>query len=110
MAKESNETYLGHMFEAIEKIERNIAKRSYKSFVADEVLVGFVTYELAIIGEAANKLTDEFHEEHKVMPWSKMIGMRNWIIHGYFNVNPETLWQTTKDDLPELKKYIEKLV
>jgi len=109
MAKEENTTLLLHILEAIDKIERHLSDQSYESFTANEVLVGFVTYELAVIGEAANNLSDEFREQHSHIPWSKMIGMRNWIIHGYFNVNPQTLWQTSKEDLPELRKYIQKI-
>lgn len=109
MAREDNTTPLLHIVEAIDKIERHISDQSYESFVANEVLVGFVTYELAVIGEAASKLSDEFREKHSEIPWSKMIGMRNWIIHGYFNVNPQTLWQTSGEDLPELRKYIQEI-
>lgn len=110
MAKEDISTYLRHILEAIDHVGHHLTSPNFESFENDVVMTGFVTHELTVIGEAANNLSRDFHDQHPDIDWSKIIGMRNWIVHGYFNVNPKILWDTAKQDLPELKKQIEKIV
>lgn len=59
---------------------------------------------LEVIGEAANGLSDSFRENHPVIPWNSIINMRNRLIHGYFDINLDVVWQTVTEDLPELIK------
>ena len=54
------------------------------------------------IGEAAGKLSDQFREEHAAIPWDRIIGMRNRLIHAYYDINRDILWQTVVEDLPPL--------
>ncbi len=65
---------------------------------------------LEIIGEAAGQVSEEYCELHMEIPWHKMIGMRNRLIHEYFRVNYGAVWDTVKNDLPELIQLLEKLV
>lgn len=64
--------------------------------------------ELEVIGEAAYNVGDEFQREHPDIPWDKMKGMRNRLIHEYFGVNIKIVWETCNNDLPNLKERIEK--
>jgi uncharacterized protein with HEPN domain len=57
---------------------------------------------MEIIGEAASRLTPEFREQHPLLPWGDIIGMRNRLIHAYYDVNLDTLWKTIEEDMPLL--------
>lgn len=64
-----------------------------------------------IIGVAAYKLTHEFRDTHPEIPWREIIGMRHLLVHGYFTINLEVLWDVIQNDIPSmipaLKKYLE---
>jgi uncharacterized protein with HEPN domain len=105
----NDETYIGHIAEAIEKIERYTAGLDYEQFLKDEKTVDAVIRTLEIIGEASNNISKEFQNTHPEFPWGKMISMRNRLIHEYFGVNEEVVWGTCTEDLPSLKKQIKEL-
>ncbi len=65
---------------------------------------------LEIIGEAAKGITTEFCQEHSELPWKSMVGMRDRLIHGYFDVNLDIVWETVTNDLPPLINKLEKIV
>ena len=65
---------------------------------------------LEIIGEAAKGLSPEFRSAHATVPWRKMSGMRDRLIHAYFDVNLDVVWQTVRCDLPLLVEALEKIV
>ena len=65
---------------------------------------------LEIIGEAAKGITAEFRQEHSELPWKSMVGMRDRLIHGYFDVNLDIVWKTVINDLPPLINKLEKIV
>ncbi len=65
---------------------------------------------LEIIGEAARGISEEFRQSHSDLPWNKMVGMRDRLIHGYFDVNLDVVWETVTQDLPSLITQLEKMV
>ena len=65
---------------------------------------------LEIIGEAARGISEEFRQNHPDLPWNKMVGMRDRLIHGYFDVNLDVVWETITKDLPSLIVQLEKIV
>jgi len=65
---------------------------------------------LEIIGEAARGISQEFRDSHPALPWKTMIGMRDRLIHAYFDVNLDVVWQTVTEDLPPLIAQLEKIV
>jgi len=65
---------------------------------------------LEIIGEAAGKIPPEIRKDFPGLPWESMVGMRNKTIHEYFDVNVDVIWQTVKEDIPTLKKQINKII
>jgi uncharacterized protein with HEPN domain len=69
-----------------------------------------VIRQIEIIGEAARNISQEFKDKHANIPWIKMIGIRNKVIHEYFSVNFSVVWDTVKVDLPSLKKSIKKIL
>jgi uncharacterized protein with HEPN domain len=65
---------------------------------------------LEIIGEAASKVSEKFKSEHPEIPWFEISGMHNRMIHAYYDVNLDIVWQTIKSDLTDLLKTIEKIL
>jgi len=95
--------------DAIEKIE-TYAGRGRKAFEADELLQVWAVHHLQIIGEAASKLSEEFMLSHPDVPWSKMIGMRNVLVHDYAGIDLDIVWAAVEGDLPELKGRINSIL
>ena len=67
-------------------------------------------YNLIIMGEAANKITSEFQEDHPEIPWSSIIGTRNFVVHGYDQVKLPIVWDIISKDIRKLKENIIKLL
>jgi len=65
---------------------------------------------LEIVGEAANSVTNDFREQHPQIPWKKMIELRNRLIHGYFDINLDIVWDTVLEDLPPLVADLKKII
>ena len=82
--------------------------KTYESFINDADTFDACVRRLEIIGEAANNIPAGLKISID-LPWSYMISMRNKVIHEYFGIDPEILWQTAKEDIPELKKKINNL-
>ena len=76
---------------------------SYEQFLADTKTQDAILYNLIIIGEAANQISDDFQEQHHNIPWSAMIGTRNIIVHGYDQVKLQIVWRILQRDLENLK-------
>lgn len=106
----TDRTYLLHILEAIEKIERYIEGVGFDDFSDDDMMIDAVVRELEIIGEAARNLSDSFQEKHSGIPWRKLRAMRNVLIHQYFGVNLKVVWDTCKNDMPTLKDFVERLL
>lgn len=102
----NDRTYLTHIREAIESIEQYLQDVGYNDFVSNKMMVDAVIRELEIIGEASNNLSEDFRNKHSDVLWRRMKNMRNFLTHEYFGVNTKVVWDTCKNDLPELKKYI----
>jgi uncharacterized protein with HEPN domain len=79
-------------------------------FLADAKTQDAILYNLIIIGEAANQISDEFQERHNTIPWSSMIGTRNIIVHGYDQVKLQIVWKILQRDLETLKSEITKVL
>ena len=65
---------------------------------------------LEIIGEGARSLSPEFRDAHPELPWKKMVGMRDRLIHGYYDVNLDVVWETITKDLPPLIVQLETIL
>ena len=106
----SDETYLKHMVEAIERLERYIGVSTYEQFCSNEMMLAATVRELEIIGEASSNLSDNFRTEHSDIEFRDATDMRNLLIHKYFGVNTRIVWDTCKNDVPVLKDFIEELL
>ena len=110
MKKPNNEDRLRHILDAVERIERYLQGYDRQSFGADEKTQDAVVRQLEIIGEAATSLTRDLRSNNPQVEWRFAVAMRNRLIHGYFDIDPEIVWNTTQNDLPVLKKQIEEIL
>jgi uncharacterized protein with HEPN domain len=108
--KRDDNVYLHHIMDAIELIEDYTKGMSENEFLTNSMAHDAVVRQIEIIGEAARNISDEFQSKYPELPWAKMVGIRNKITHEYFNVNYAIVWDTVKDDLPSLKKSINKIL
>ena len=79
-------------------------------FLADAKTVKAVAADLTIVGEAARHVPDAVVQAHPEIPWALMRGMRNRIVHGYYQVDPVIVWDTCQNDLPALIDPLKKLL
>ncbi|MFC1452671.1 DUF86 domain-containing protein [Verrucomicrobiota bacterium] len=91
--------------EAIEHIEK-YAGRGRDVFERDELLQTWMVHYLQILGEACANLTDEIKQRHSEVSWKEIVGMRNVLVHGYFNIDLDVVWNTVAKDIPDLKSAI----
>ena len=101
MSKRDHNLFLEDMLDAIEAISHYT-----KSFIDDRKTVDAVIRNLEILGEPANQVPESFKNKSVNIDWRGMIGLRNRLIHGYFGVDENILWQIIQDDLPDLKSQL----
>ena len=111
------EDYLEHIAEAIDRITGYVQEvegiDSAAALERDHKTQAAVIRYIEIIGEAANRIQKqepEFVAAHPSLPWHEMRGMRNRMIHNYFDVNSDLLWGAVIEDLPKLKQQIDALL
>ncbi|WP_278286776.1 DUF86 domain-containing protein [Tepidiforma thermophila] len=97
------------MLEAIAAIERYLG-RGQAAFEQDELLQGWFVRNLQVIGEAARALPQETRDLAPDVPWPAIIGMRNVLVHGYFDIDTAIVWEAASRDLPALRPRLEALL
>lgn len=95
------------MVDAAQEALRFIAGRSRRDLDSDRQLTLALVKEIEIIGEAACQLAPETRAELPNVPWADLIGMRHRLVHAYFDINLDILWQTVVEDLPFLVSLLE---
>jgi uncharacterized protein with HEPN domain len=95
--------YLADMVEALNDLEDFTRGMSREEFFLDRKTVNAVIRSLEVLGEAAGKIPPDVRAAHPDLPWQNMIGLRNRLIHEYFGVDLDILWQTLVDDIPPLR-------
>jgi uncharacterized protein with HEPN domain len=101
--KKDDSVYLHHIIDAFMQIEYYIDGISHEEFLSNKLLQDGVIRQLEVMGEAARNLSDDLRNEYPQVPWRQMIGLRNRMIHAYFNVNLQIIWEIVQGDLPDLK-------
>ena len=99
---------LRDILQAIDTIFQYVEGRDMDSFLADKKSYHAVIYNIMIIGEAANMLTHEFRDSHSEMKWRQITNMRNFLIHGYHNVEEDLVWEAIAVDLFPIREKIAK--
>lgn len=83
---------------------------TYEAFLYDIKTVRAVAFELTTIGEAVRAIPNEIQSRYPDVPWQKMLGIRNVMVHEYFRIDEEILWMTVKDDIPKLIVLLEAIL
>ncbi len=104
-----NKQIVAKILKYISKVLDYTKDTQYDDFIKDSILVEACVFNLSQIGELANKIDNEFEENHTSIPWRVMYGLRNKIVHDYEGVKLVLIWDIVKDDLPELKARLEEL-
>lgn len=109
MIREYND-YLNDIISAIDKAQKFIGKMDYEAFQEDEKTAFAVVRTLEVIGEAVKSIPDTIKKKHKDIPWKEMAGMRDKLIHEYFGVKYDVVWETAMSELPALKDKFSKII
>ena len=100
---------LEDIVESIEKIENYAVDLDKDGFFKDEKTIDAVVRNLEIIGEAANRLPVDFTSQHQGTEWRRIIGLRHRIVHDYFGIDLEIIWEIIKNELGPLKQEMSKI-
>ena len=106
MKRRTGKLFVEDILEAIDKIKRHIEGLTYETFVKNELVIDAVIRNLEIIGEASRNLSEDVRKKYPEIPWGRMIGLRNIIIHEYFGVDLAIIWEIITKNLPETKPKI----
>ncbi|MBU0478065.1 DUF86 domain-containing protein [bacterium] len=101
---------LQHILEEANEVRKFSKGYSFDDLANDSKTVHAIIRAIEIIGEAASKISEEYKDKHPEIHWGQIIGMRNHLIHVYFDIDYDTVWNTVQKDIPELIKMATKLL
>lgn len=99
-----------HMRDACESIRRFIEGKSSADLAGDQMLQFALVRAIEIIGEAAGRVSENVQKAAPEIPWREAVGIRNRLVHAYFDVDLDILWQTAVESVPQLQERLEKLL
>ncbi len=102
--------FLNHILDECEFLGEAISNKTKDEFLVDKILIRAVVRSLEIIGEATKKLPDELRSKNPQVNWTEMAGMRDVLIHDYFGVDYDVVWDTINKDIPELKHELKRII
>ncbi len=105
-----DDAYLLDMLLAAREAGTFIVGLTFPEFKRNRMAQLAILKAVELVGEAASQISPEGKEAHPEIPWAKIIGMRNRLVHGYFNIKLERVWETVQQDLPHLVALLEPLV
>ena len=101
---------LEHILSAIACVEEYTCGVSEEELKRDKLRLHATIYNVQIIGEAVYKLTKEFKSQHPETPWAVIEKMRHILVHDYFRINIEVLWDVVNKDIPQFKSQVEQYI
>ena len=99
--------FLQHILKVIEYLQSKSNNLTFDDFVNDSTLTRAFTRSIEIIGEAAKKIPDELKTKYTEIEWKDITGMRDKLIHEYFGIDYELVWDVIQNEIPDLKIQIE---
>ena len=109
MSDRSDSDFVADMREAVERISAYIASLDYDDFLSDTKTQDAVIRNLEVIGEAAKKISTEIRSQHSDIPWRSMAGVRDRLIHDYFGVNIDIVWEIATNELPTVAESLNRI-
>lgn len=106
----SNKELLLHIFDEVNYVLKACAGKTKDDLMDDETLKRAVIRSLEIIGEAGKKIDAEFKAQHPHIDWRGMAGTRDKLIHDYFGVNYNIVWDIIINELPTLEEYLKEII
>ena len=110
MSKRGDAEYLADIREAIQRVESYTTGFTYEQFLADGKTQDAVIRNVEILGEAAKHLSAGLIAAHSAVEWKGIVGMRDKLVHEYFGVNLDILWDVLTTKLPPLRAQIESII
>ena len=107
--KRDYKLFIKDILECINKIDNFVGEMSFDEFMRDEKTKSAVVRELEVMGEATKNIPKSIRDKYKNLPWSQIAKTRDKIIHFYFGVDYEVIWEVVKKRLPEIKAVIERI-
>jgi len=105
-----DDAHLLDMLQAARDVRGFMQDVTWEQFRRDEILQNALMHLMQIIGEAARKVSGEFRLSHPEVPWAEVIGMRHRLVHEYFRIIPEKVWEVIQRDIGPLIEALEPLV
>lgn len=102
--------YLNDILDAIDETAEFTEGMSFEAFARDRKTINAVVRSLEVLGEAAKRIPDDLRAQWPDVPWKRMAGMRDKLIHEYFGVDLSIVWTVIKDELPPIRPEIERLL
>lgn len=103
MSKKDWKILVNDILSAIQKIEKYTDKLTYEDFITNDLVKDAAVRNIEIIGEASNRIPDDFKAQHDGIPWNQLRGIRNRIVHDYFGVDHDIIWEIISKELKVLK-------
>lgn len=108
--KKEHHVYLEDILESIQRIEEYVSDINESDFYKNYQVQDAVLRRLEIMGEAVKNIPEDVRENYPDIPWRKIAGLRDVLIHAYSGVNVKRVWKIIKDNLPELKNRITAII
>ena len=102
--------FLQHILSECSFVVKNTEDKTKEQVLEDEVLIRALVRSLEIIGEATKKLPKDFRTQYAQVNWDEMAGMRDVLIHDYFGIDYDVVWNTVRNDIPELQNELERII
>ena len=102
--------YVSDILDSINEIEEFVKEMGFNEFRGDKKTINAVVRSLEVLGEAAKNIPEGLRVKYSDVPWSRMAGMRDKLIHEYHGVDLEIVWTVLKEELPPLKPKIERIL
>ncbi|MAS34884.1 MAG: hypothetical protein CL610_12810 [Anaerolineaceae bacterium] len=101
---------LRHMLDESYKVQQFLDGQTRSALDTNDLLAYAVRYALQIIGEAAAQVSTETRNQYPQIQWKDIVGMRQWLVHGYERVENDIIWNTIHDDMPPLIEQLETIL